>query len=174
MPCRVSASRCRVQVTSNVRLHTRPAGRTCRMSIYATLWELKFPLFGRSHTDCEWERVLAQGVPEHVGEDGDADYLTFLPPRKESMENGLRAVVFIRALQSKGTDRSAQEYPTPLLMLKGKEYNAIPFGKLHEQLVDALRGAKPRVAVEVHAPSGAVKVVFTDGRAQLVRDAGEA
>jgi hypothetical protein len=97
------------------------------MSIYATLWELKFPLDGQSHTDCEWETVLAQGVPAHIGEDGDAPYLAFLPPRAESIQDGLRAVVFVRALDQKGTVRSAQEYPSPLLMLSGKESVQCPF-----------------------------------------------
>jgi hypothetical protein len=32
------------------------------MSIYATLWRLKFPRYGDDHTGCEWIEVMAQGV----------------------------------------------------------------------------------------------------------------
>ena len=57
------------------------------MSIYATLWWLKFPRCGDDYVGCEWIRVTAQGVPAHVGtltlgfgyEDGDP-YAEFLPP----------------------------------------------------------------------------------------------
>jgi hypothetical protein len=57
------------------------------MSIYATLWWLKFPQYGDEYIGCEWIRVNAQGVPAHVGtpirgfgyEDGDP-YADFLPP----------------------------------------------------------------------------------------------
>ena len=144
------------------------------MSIYATLWELQFPLYGQSHTDCEWECVVAQGVPEHVGEEEPADYLAFLPPRDESLGGGMRAVVFIRKLEPKGTDRSPQEYANPLLTLTGKEYESLSFGTLHEQLADALRGTKPRVIAEVREPNGAVKVFFEDGEQRVVRRPGEA
>ncbi len=37
------------------------------MSIYATLWKLKFPKFGDHHIGCEWIEVTAQGVPPHIG-----------------------------------------------------------------------------------------------------------
>jgi hypothetical protein len=37
------------------------------MSIYATLWILKFPALGDSYFGCEWETVIAQGVPGHIG-----------------------------------------------------------------------------------------------------------
>ena len=144
------------------------------MSIYATLWELQFPLSGQSHIDCEWESVLAQGVPDHVGEEGPADYLTFLPPREESMAGGLRAVVFIRKLQPKGTDRSAQEYPEPLLTLTGREYEALSFGALHENLMNALRGSKPRLVAELRSPSGAITAFLEDGQSILIRPPSEA
>jgi hypothetical protein len=35
------------------------------MSIYATLWQLKFPRYGDNHS--EWITVLAQRVPAHAG-----------------------------------------------------------------------------------------------------------
>jgi hypothetical protein len=57
------------------------------MSIYATLWTLKFPKEGDEYTGCGWIEVRAQAVPAHVGpptpgygyEDGDP-YAAFLPP----------------------------------------------------------------------------------------------
>ena len=57
------------------------------MSIYATLWTLKFPQEGDAHLDSEWIEVMAQAVPAHVGsptpgcgdEDGDP-FAAFLPP----------------------------------------------------------------------------------------------
>ena len=75
------------------------------MSIYATLWWLKFPRCGDDYVGCEWIRVTAQGVPAHVGtptlgfgyEDGDP-YAEFLPPAVEVNAEGdsefMRAVVF--------------------------------------------------------------------------------
>ena len=57
------------------------------MSIYATLWTLKFPKEGDEYIGCDWIEVTAQGVPAHIGspvpgmgyEDGDP-YAAFLPP----------------------------------------------------------------------------------------------
>ena len=37
------------------------------MSIYATLWSLKFPKDGDDYFGCEWIKVTAQGVPSHIG-----------------------------------------------------------------------------------------------------------
>lgn len=37
------------------------------MSIYATLWKLKFPKEGDEHLGCEWIEVTAQAVPPHIG-----------------------------------------------------------------------------------------------------------
>ena len=139
------------------------------MSIYATLWELKFPLYGQSHTDCEWETVIAEGVPAHIGEDGDADYLAFLPQREGSIEDGLRAVVFIRKLEEKGTERSAQEYLNPLLMISGKDYSAASFANLHERLTEALLGNRLKVVAEIREPTGTIRVVYEGGNSQVVR-----
>lgn len=36
------------------------------MSIYATLWQLKFPKDGDDYFGCEWMTVTAQGVPPHI------------------------------------------------------------------------------------------------------------
>ena len=57
------------------------------MSIYATLWQLRFPRTGDAYERCEWVDVFAQGVPAHIGtptpgygyEAGDP-YHAFLPP----------------------------------------------------------------------------------------------
>ena len=37
------------------------------MSIYATLWTLKFPLEGDATLGCDWITVRAQAVPAHIG-----------------------------------------------------------------------------------------------------------
>ena len=57
------------------------------MSIYATLWKLKFPADILDPVNGDWIEVTAQAVPAHVGtptpgfgyEDGDP-YREFLPP----------------------------------------------------------------------------------------------
>jgi hypothetical protein len=57
------------------------------MSIYTTLWQLRFPRTGDACEGCEWVDVFAQGVPAHIGtptprygyEAGDP-YDAFLPP----------------------------------------------------------------------------------------------
>ena len=120
------------------------------MSIYATLWKLKFPEKGDEYPGCDWIEVTAQGVPAHIGtpnpgsgyEDGDP-YGTFLPPPVETDSDGnapfMRAVVFVTENSVKGTERSGQEYADPLLLLTGEEYARITFKELHARLCDALR-----------------------------------
>ncbi len=105
------------------------------MSIYATLWKLKFPTEGDEHLGCEWIEVTAQAVPPHIGsptsgngyEDGDP-YGIFLPPPVEIDVDGLakhdRAVVFVTEYMIKGTERSGQEYLSPLLVLTGGSMRA--------------------------------------------------
>ncbi|WP_263819239.1 hypothetical protein [Salinibacter sp.] len=121
------------------------------MSIYATLWTLKFPHQGRARLDCDWTLVRAQGVPPHIGsptpglgyEDGDP-YGAFLPPPLETNKHGehdfMRAVVFVTEQTGKGTERSPQEYVDPLLVLTGEVYAHLSFEALHRRLCDALRG----------------------------------
>ena len=150
------------------------------MSIYATLWRLKFPRYGDDHTDCEWVDVIAQGVPAHIGsptpgygyEAGDP-YSDFLPPAVEvpSDDDGttLRAVVLVTAGTAKGTTRSGQEYINPLLVLSGAAYAALSFGELHERLCVALRGDRPRAVLEQWGPDGSARLVFEDGRIKDVR-----
>ena len=133
------------------------------MSIYATLWALRFPRLGEYHIDCDWVTVLAQAVPAHVGAEGPDHCASFLPPLAESIGADIRAVVFVTQGAEKGTPRSAQEYVAPLLVLSGKEYTAVPFRILHERLCDVLRGDRPRLAAEVSRPDGSSRLVFDDG-----------
>lgn len=133
------------------------------MSIYATVWALRFPHLGEFHSTCEWVTVLAQAVPAHVGTDGPDPYASFLPPILESIADDLRAVVFVVEETEKGTDRSAQEYVAPLLVLSGKEYASMSFSLLHAKLCDALRGDRPRLAAELVQPDGTRRLFFDDG-----------
>ena len=145
------------------------------MSIYATLWSLKFPRFGDDYLGCEWIRVTAQGVPPHIGtptpgegyEDGDP-YAEFLPPPVEVNADGdgefMRAVVIVTEETKKGTARSGQEYVNPLLVLSGREYASISFNDLHERICDALRGKGPRVVAQSFSADGGVQLILSDGR----------
>ena len=140
------------------------------MSIYATLWKLKFPKEGDEHSDCEWIEVTAQAVPPHVGsptpgngyENGDP-YAAFLPRALETDADGLakfnRAVVFVTEYTIKGTERSGQEYACPLLVLTGDEYSRITFEELHQRICDALRGNRSPVVAEVFLPDGTRKII---------------
>ncbi len=129
------------------------------MSIYATLWSLKFPKFDDYHTGCDWIEVTAQGVPPHIGsptpglgyEDGDP-YAEFLPPVVLTGEDGeaeyMRAVVIVSENTKKGTSRNPQEYADPLVTLSGEQYANMPFSGLHDRICDALRGDRPAVTLE--------------------------
>jgi hypothetical protein len=145
------------------------------MSIYATLWSLKFPRYGDYYVDCEWIRVTGQGVPAHIGtptrgfgyKEGDP-YAEFLPPpvgvNAEGDSEFMRAVVIVTEETQKGTTRSAQEYVNPLLVLSGRDYRSISFDELHERICDALRGEGPRVVAQSFTPDGGVQLVLSDGR----------
>jgi len=149
------------------------------MSIYATLWRLKFPRYGDDHTGCEWAEVIAQGVPAHIGtltpgygyEAGDP-YAAFLPPPiailSDEDEGELRAVVFIKAGTPKGTERSHQEYVNPLLVLSGEEYESLPFPEVHRRICEALRGDRPQVIAEYWESDGTMRLMFEDGEATEV------
>ena len=140
------------------------------MSIYATLWKLKFPKEGDEHSDCEWIEVTAQAVPPHVGsptpgngyESGDP-FTTFLPSAVETDADGLakhnRAVVFVTEYTIKGTEHGGQEYASPLLVLTGEEYTRIAFEELHQRICDALRGNRSPVVAEVFLPDGTRKII---------------
>jgi hypothetical protein len=153
------------------------------MSIYATLWHLRFPRMGDAYAGCEWVDVLAQGVPAHIGtpspgygyESGDP-YHAFLPPACrigiDASEDGLRAVIFVVSDAKKGTVRSAQEYESPLLVLSGSEYRTIPFHDLHDRLCGVLRGAGPRLMLQVFRPGSPPALVFED-RSTVTAEGGE-
>ncbi|MCW5548678.1 MAG: hypothetical protein KIT44_06910 [Opitutaceae bacterium] len=140
------------------------------MSIYATLWKLRFPKEGDEHAGCDWIEVTAQAVPPHIGsltpgcgyENGDP-YAAFLPPPVKTDHEGFapthRAVVFVTEYSIKGTARHPQEYPAPLLILTGREYAQITFEELHVRICDALRGNRAPVVAEVFLPDGTHRVV---------------
>ena len=140
------------------------------MSIYATLWKLKFPKEGDEHFGCDWIEVTAQSVPPHIGsptpgcgyEDGDP-YAAFLPPALATNADGEapfdRAVVFITEYSLKGTPRCGQEYASPLLVLTGEEYARITFAELHQRVCDALRGNRSPVVAEILLPDGTHKII---------------
>lgn len=150
------------------------------MSIYATLWRLKFPRDGNDHTGCDWIEVLAQGVPAHIGTptpglgyEGGDPYASFLPPAvpvpARDDTRALRAVVIVTEGTPKGTPRSAQEYINPLLVLSGEEYVALSFEELHQRICDALRGGRPRCIAEWWNPEGNVRLLFEDGSSEDIQ-----
>lgn len=131
------------------------------MSIYATLWRLKFPRHGDDHSGCDWITVLAQGVPAHVGtsspgpeSEPEDPYSAFLPPAStaptDDDDQTMSAVVFITEGTSKGT----------------ATYATIPFEELHQLICDALRGDRPRLVAEVRGPGGGGRLLFEDGSVQ--------
>ena len=145
------------------------------MSIYATLWKLKFPKEGDGYVGCDWIEVTAQGIPPHIGtptpgqgfEAGDP-FADFLPPPVKTDENGeapfMRAVVFVTEYSSKGTERNGQEYASPLLALTGEEYAHITFEELHARLCDALRGNRAPVVMQILNPNGTHKIIRDKGK----------
>ena len=147
------------------------------MSIYATLWRLKFPQEGDDYLGCAWITVIAQGVPPHIGsptpgcgyEDSDP-YAAFLPPPVHTDAEGeapyMRAVVFVTEGTPKGTARSHQEYQHPLLVLTGEAYAHMTFETLYTQLCQALRGDRPQVVAQYLAPGGHLRLFFEDGTAR--------
>ena len=104
------------------------------MSIYATLWCLKFPRYGDDHTGCEWIEVMAQGVAAHVGTStsGEANeedpYAGFLPPAVamplDDDGQTMRAVVFVTEGTPKGIDRSLRS--TSVRCSSSRERNTPP------------------------------------------------
>ena len=122
------------------------------MSIYATLWWLKFPRYGDEYIGCE---------------DGDP-YADFLPPavevNAEDDSEFMRAIVIVTDETQKGTARSPQEYVNPLLVLPGREYASISFVELHTRICDTLRGAGSRVVAQSFSADGEMQVVLSDGR----------
>ena len=76
----------------------------------------------------------------------------------------MRAVVFVTEETDKGTDRSAQEYVKPLLVLSGRDYATMSFADLHERISDTLRGNGPGVDAQVWTPDGNIQLILSDGR----------
>ena len=153
------------------------------MSIYATLWWLKFPRYGDEYIGCEWIRVSAQGVPPHIGTpkqgfgyEGGDPYAQFLPPavtvNAEGESEFMRAVVVVTEETPKGTARSPQEYVNPILVLSGREYVSISFVELHTRICDALRGSGPGVVAQSFTADGEVQLVMSDGRILDTRKSG--
>jgi hypothetical protein len=154
------------------------------VSIYATLWTLKFPKEGDEHLGCEWIEVRAQAVPAHVGsptpgcsyEEGDP-YAAFLPPALATDADGNapfhRAVVIVTEHSIKGTERSGQEYVSPLLLLTGEQYAPLTFPELHERICDALRGNRSPVVMEVMLPDGTHKIIRQKKPSDSSRNAQE-
>ena len=145
------------------------------MSIYSSLWSLRFPRFGDDHTGCEWVEVWAQGVPGHIGtptpgqsyETGDP-FGDFLPPpvviRPDDDACQWRAVVFVRA----ATPKVGQRYVDPLLVISGEEYKRATFSELHTRICDALRGGQPRIVLETWSTDGSVRLMCDDGTSRLL------
>ena len=140
------------------------------MSIYATLWKLKFPKEGDTIQGSEWIEVIAQAVPAHVGsptpgcgyEDGDP-FRAFLPPAVATDAEGdapfHRAVAIVTEHSIKGTERSGQEFASPLLLLTGEEYAHLTFDELHQRICDALRANRSPVVAQVLLPDGTHKII---------------
>jgi hypothetical protein len=71
----------------------------------------------------------------------------------------MRAVVFVTQFTAKGTERSAQEYPSPLLVLTGQEYAQITFQDLYDRLCSALRANRGPIIAEILKPDGSKSIV---------------
>jgi hypothetical protein len=71
----------------------------------------------------------------------------------------MRAVVFITELTPKGTERSGQEYQSPLLILTGGEYDKITFADLYERICSALRGNRAPVIAQIIFPDGSSEII---------------
>jgi hypothetical protein len=68
-------------------------------------------------------------------------------------------VAFVTEHSLKGTERSGQEYISPLLVLTSKEYARMPFEELHGRICDALRGNRAPVVAELFMPDGKHQVI---------------
>ena len=109
------------------------------MSIYCTLWELRFPPDGVMFlSDAEVGTVVfAQAVPSHIQDTGEK--WNFLPAPVEDLSPYHRAVIIATPDAIKGTRRNGQEYKSPLLVLTGKEYATMSFDELHDRICDEIR-----------------------------------
>jgi hypothetical protein len=57
-----------------------------------------------------------------------------------------------------GTERSGQEYLSPLLVLTGEEYTRMAFEQLHERICETLRGNRAPVLSEMFLLDGTHKI----------------
>jgi len=80
----------------------------------------------------------------------------------------MRAVVVVTERTRKGTQRSAQEYVDPLLVLTGEHYANMTFEALYARICQALRGDKPRVIATFVVPGGRTRILFEDGTGKEV------
>ena len=113
------------------------------MSIYATLWKLKFPRDIFDPVNGEWVEVTAQAVPAHVGtptpgfgyEDGDP-FAGFLPPAIEVDADGdapiYRAVVLVSPETKKGTALGLSHQQSAGSALTTKVMKRPLWGTLHD------------------------------------------
>lgn len=134
------------------------------MSIYATLWQLEFPRYGDAHTGCEWIRVFAEAVPEHV------EPPEFLPCDRGQIEGGhYHAVVIVTRATKKGPPHAGpQQHVEPLLVLSAAEYAVTDFSRLHARICDALRGDRPRFVGESMRADGRTTLVYEDGTSRVI------
>jgi hypothetical protein len=93
---------------------------SARISIYATLWELKWPRDGSwAMSDDDYVEVWCQAVPAHIGHPSDYPegdpFADFLPPpvlldeTNELQGPPYRAVFICGLMTYKGTTRSGPE-----------------------------------------------------------------
>jgi hypothetical protein len=128
------------------------------VSIYCTLWQMRFPAdgsWGMTHpnipgqdmgdgfmvydvTDAEeyFVEVFAQAVPQHINYTGEA--WEWLPPPVSPNAPYPRAVVICGPYTTKVTPRCGQEYANPLLILTGEEYAGITWRDLWDRIDVAL------------------------------------
>lgn len=120
------------------------------MSIYATLWKLKFPVDLCDPVNRKWVEVTAQAVPAHVGTptvgfgyENDDPFSDFLPPPINVDTDGdarhYRAVVLVTPQTQKGTAKNGQEYVDPLLVFDGETYSNLSFKALYEKVISAIK-----------------------------------
>lgn len=123
------------------------------MSIYGTLWEMRFPIDGGSgfaHPNDDrfaipiteeagrmFVDVCAQCVPGHIDYTGPA--WEWLPPIVDEGEEAMRAVFIVcDGITTKGSERCGQEYVNPLLVLTGRQYQQIPWQELWDRIAEAV------------------------------------
>jgi len=152
------------------------------MSIYATLWCLKFPKDGFTPIDDEWIEVIAQAVPAHIGsptpgngyEDGDP-FAAFLPPPVETDDQGdapfMRAVVIVAGHREKGTPRCPQEYPDPLLVLTGEEYASASFEQMLQTISERLHHKHKLMQGQAAQASPLLRLLSSKRQQELWTDA---